>query len=756
MTHTSEGKFRWYAVNITEAPDCERISRNDYMPTVVTDNTWHEFVQHVRFGWTASQNPKFELWIDGVKQTFEINGQTVSVDTRPNTGYMTMGPFLRMGIYAHQSQRQGVYIDKFTAARQISGQTDAQAYAEVSPSGGSTNTPPTISITIDGGTSTVTDTAGNSHNFQSTASDNGTVDSIYWHMGGCYADQTVEDPGALTLSTVATCDVYATATDNLGATADSNHISVVIGSPTISGLVHRMQFGDDTSVATDSEGNTDFDINENSVSGTSGSNEPDPPGYGTYEATFNGTNQAIGWDSTTYNANAPWQAGQTSGTIIEFGTTPSSWTSDNMYGPNMWGQTTNERVFGRVWAANNGSPIILYGTGTGSTGEACSSTYSLPAGSQYKLAYSIEGGTSYAVHGRLYQGGQVVDDWNCTMSGPINTTNRPAFIIGRRADGAYKYQGGGMSHMEVYNTVLSSPQMDSRAGLATSSGDSSVTVDTGSGTPQILLETGDNDLVCSYVSGSGTDTLIFQGTVSAASGHNSATPVQITSATIDENGGSIGGTGAPYLIYAPHTGQTLGDGETVTVLIEFAGTSAVSLTLPTEGTEGSLSYQSPFYIDTTSGSISSTCISNSAGTCIAADTTYYLSDKRAYLKVTFSDGQWVANGGAYGNVAIPVILDSGHVLLFRYLSGAGTGTWMFYADIQPGMRERGGLVLSAVGDMMLDYLGGSAVTIQDAAGNALSSTDLPSTDLDTHVVKIDATAGIRTKRSASGAITIRR
>ncbi|MFX1599495.1 MAG: hypothetical protein ACFFB6_02745, partial [Promethearchaeota archaeon] len=123
------------------------------------------------------------------------------------------------------------------------------------------------------------------------------------------------------------------------------------------------------------------------------------------------------------------------------------------------------------------------------------------------------------------------------------------------------------------------------------------------GIPQLTLETGSIDAVINYVSGSGTDTLIFSYTV--ASGHNSDDLEYISTDALSLNGGTIK---------------------------DSVGNDAI-LTLPAPGTSGSLSFNKDIIISTyvpqdNFGLIMTIVIGSSAGVAIVAVITILLVKRR--------------------------------------------------------------------------------------------------------------------------------
>ena len=102
------------------------------------------------------------------------------------------------------------------------------------------------------------------------------------------------------------------------------------------------------------------------------------------------------------------------------------------------------------------------------------------------------------------------------------------------------------------------------------------------GTPQLTLETGTNDAVVNYASGSGSNTLTFTYTIS--SGHTSSDLDYKATSSLSLNGGTI----------------------------KDAGGNSATLTLPSPGATGSLGANKAIVVDTTAPSVVSFTISDTS------------------------------------------------------------------------------------------------------------------------------------------------
>lgn len=160
------------------------------------------------------------------------------------------------------------------------------------------------------------------------------------------------------------------------------------------------------------------------------------------------------------------------------------------------------------------------------------------------------------------------------------------------------------------------------------------------GAPQLTLETGASDAVASYVSGSGTGTLLFQFTV--ASGHVSSDLDYATAGSLSLNGGSI---------------------------LDQSNNSA-TLTLPAPGAQYSLGYNKAIVIDGLIPTITNVSSSTADG--------YYKNGNTILIDISFSKIVNVTglpylslNTGGAGANAI-------------YLSGSATATLTFQYTVSTG------------------------------------------------------------------------
>ncbi|NVM38140.1 MAG: right-handed parallel beta-helix repeat-containing protein, partial [Candidatus Lokiarchaeota archaeon] len=186
------------------------------------------------------------------------------------------------------------------------------------------------------------------------------------------------------------------------------------------------------------------------------------------------------------------------------------------------------------------------------------------------------------------------------------------------------------------------------------------------GTPQLTLETGDNDAVVDYTSGSATNTLSFNYTV--ALDHNSTDLDYISTGALDLNSGTIKG---------------------------IVGNNA-NITLPAPGASGSLSFNRNIIVDAKTPSVNSVSSTKADG--------FYTTGEEINITITFSEIVYVTGtpqltletGGAGATV--------------DYTSGNKTDTLIFTYTVASGHTSSD-----------LDYISTSALdlnsgTIKDSEG----------------------------------------
>jgi hypothetical protein len=570
--------------------------------------------------------------------------------------------------------------------------------------------------------------------FSSTCTDSdGSIDVYNWDFDNSgIAQSTDEDPGSKTFAVEGTFNVCVTASDNLGAVSAPACVQVSVGTPSTPTSYVNWQLENDL---------TDDNANQALTDGDSISyagSEPDPPGYGSNGAVFNGTSDYL-YVTKANIGNHLCRGTSTECTIIV-------------------GFTANTSDTGYLWAyydpdddglavQYNGTPRLITGYNSGDSYQFLSIPHSYGAASVV-LGLSLDMTTKEYVYSSKEMGSATFYDIDHNSNPLIGTLHDPDtdLTIGARNDGVSKstFFNGTIWWVEGYDTALSLSELHDAMENASQSAGANVTVDTGTTIPYITIETGTNDLNLEYVSGTGTPILLFQGTVSAASNHTSAVAVDYASGygSIQDPSNKISGNVTPSRVWCPDSGKTFGDTEVISVYVEFASNGSEDLTLPTAGASGSLSYESPIYIDTTDDTIDSTCAVASGDdtwACVSADHEYRVG-QQPRMKMTFTGSNYF-NDGQSANIALVYDIDAGSDLVFQPTGyGIGGSSWGFEAQaIESNMVERGNLAVSLVSDMDRDYITtGVSTVIEDAAGNELDSYDLPQVGIDgTYSIKVD-------------------
>ena len=199
--------------------------------------------------------------------------------------------------------------------------------------------------------------------------------------------------------------------------------------------------------------------------------------------------------------------------------------------------------------------------------------------------------------------------------------------------------------------------------------DQAVFVDASGGTPSLLLETGLVDRNAVYLSGSGSNTLVFKYTVQA--GDLSADLDFQSTAALQLNGGALANATHDLAI----------------------------LTLPTVGGADSLGGRSNIVVDGVVPVV--------ASVSAPADGTY-IPGQNLDFTVNFSERVVVDSSGGVPRIA--VTLDTGGTVYAQYVSGSGSSALVFRLTAASGQLDSNGVTLG--GSVQLN--GGS---IRDAAGN---------------------------------------
>ncbi|WP_414665060.1 beta strand repeat-containing protein [Horticoccus sp. 23ND18S-11] len=196
-----------------------------------------------------------------------------------------------------------------------------------------------------------------------------------------------------------------------------------------------------------------------------------------------------------------------------------------------------------------------------------------------------------------------------------------------------------------------------------------VTVNTGGGTPTLGLTVGVTSRSATYLSGSGTSTLVFRYTVQTgdvdSDGVTVASALTLNSGTISDTAGN-------------NATLTLNSvGSTASVLVDATAPTVASSTVPANGT--------------------------------------YTSGQNLDLSVTYSENVTVNTGG--GTPYIGITLDTGGSVQAAYLSGTGTTTLTFRYTVASGNLDANGIVVAS----SITLNGG---TLKDASTNDAATTGL--------------------------------
>jgi hypothetical protein len=129
---------------------------------------------------------------------------------------------------------------------------------------------------------------------------------------GPSATPLTANAGSETFPSEGTFDVRLTCTDENNASSYQT-VQITIGTPSSSSAVHEFNF--EAADITDNEGTDGSDLTNNNTVSTGGT-EPDPPGYGSVGASFNGTNQYFSLSNADYGATTVLTGTDNEGTII--------------------------------------------------------------------------------------------------------------------------------------------------------------------------------------------------------------------------------------------------------------------------------------------------------------------------------------------------------------------------------------------------------------------------------------------------------
>ena len=233
-------------------------------------------------------------------------------------------------------------------------------------------------------------------------------------------------------------------------------VAVMKTSAGATGLIHNWNMESDD-IADDEEENGDLTWSGSpSAEGTG--TEPDL-GYGTHGVVLNGSSQ---YATATLDATAPWETGQTQGTVVLFIKTPATDPAVTKYLAGKFDVTGGQRSWAAMLSSSGMQPLMNIGVNSGASYENKYFGTALAADSQYCLFYSADSAAkTWSI--RAYDIGNT--EWLTPASGSITGDmyigSTATFRIGRRSDeSATSYFGGTIYLMRLYNTVLTKGECD--------------------------------------------------------------------------------------------------------------------------------------------------------------------------------------------------------------------------------------------------------------------------------------------------------
>ncbi|WP_207886630.1 Ig-like domain-containing protein [Pseudomonas sp. 30_B] len=345
-----------------------------------------------------------------------------------------------------------------------------------------------------------------------------------------------------------------------------------------------------------------------------------------------------------------------------------------------------------VFSAGNGNLISIsdVDTGGGTLQVTLTATHGvLTLGSLTGLSFSTGDGSADAT---LVFSGSLADINNAlnglTFS-PAGGYNGPASVQVSTSDLGNSGSGGALLDTDtiaisvdpinpvVTHIGVSNPNGSYHPGeviTVTVTFDQTVIVDTGSGVPTLLLETGLIDRGAVYLSGSGSNTLTFLYTVQA--GDLSTDLNHQSSGALALNGGSI----------------------------RNAGNRDAILTLPATGGTDSIAAQHDIVIDGVAPTVTSVAVPAN-GT--------YVAGQSLDFTVNLSEATTVDT--TLGTPRIAITLDDGGTVFAQYLSGSGSNALVFRLVVSSGQLDTNGISVGS----SIQANGG---TLRDAVGNDANTT----------------------------------
>jgi len=283
---------------------------------------------------------------------------------------------------------------------------------------------------------------------------------------------------------------------------------------------------------------------------------------------------------------------------------------------------------------------------------------SLDNGATWTTATTSVGANTWSLAGQTLAASDTLRVRVADTAGNLGTTFSQAYVLDTTAPT--------VSSVSVPSnaTYISGQNLDFTVNFS-----ENVTVNTAGGTPTVGLTIGAATTSATYLSGSGTSSLVFRYTVQT---NDNDTDGIAVSGTLTLNGGTIQDTAGG------NATLTLNSvGSTASVLVDAVAPTISSATVPSNST--------------------------------------YVAAQNLNFTVTYSENVTVNTGG--GTPYLAVTLDTGGSVQAAYLSGTGTTTLTFRYTIAASNADANGIAVAS----SITLNGG---TIKDGAGNDAATTSL--------------------------------
>jgi len=544
------------------------------------------------------------------------------------------------------------------------------------------NTPPTALITSpEGDQSGVEDS---SWVFTGTCTDpDGDDVSATWNFdGGATNDScasassplscSANSGSAVTFATEGSYTVTFTCTDDKGASSNQT-VDIEIGSPSVTGAIYDWNLEADLT----DDGSENQSLTDEAAITYAGSGEPNPPGYGSDGAIFDGSTDYLTLANAT-TGNKACNGTDTDCTIYVWFNMDANTSTDYLYAD----YEASSGLRSHAIAVMSGAPAAFWGYNSGDSFQALDLSNTVTAGNDCLIAWAVD--TSAKTYTLYFFDYDTQAEYYKTEvdETPLGTFNHSTadITIGARSDAAAFFDGT-IWKVSVYDekhtlSEIQAVKNNTVAGNITrvfagengsyktddtfhiyANSTAALTVDKSGGTPYIEGETGGTDIQCPLqtANGSGIYQLDFLCTVVAGM---ATSDLALTANEIQENSGSITGG---------------------------------SLDCPDSG-PGSLQYESDVAIDTSApGGWSTLNLCDADGNDLTADKLYH-TNKYIYFKLC-SDGDSIwFNDGPVDAITLTFSPTTGSDIVARYYGGAsgfgiGNSCWIFRGRIGTDMVE---------------------------------------------------------------------